>query len=352
MFKKIKLLKIVSICLIFAAVQLSSLKAIAQTKQYEDLLEHRSGFAKDVTGGAGGKVITITAVGNEGYKQFKKAVESDEPKWIRFAKGLKGSVLVDGPLFIGSNTTIDGRGAEITLEGLNHVDEIFIKAKKNVIIHNITFYKMGHVWDEGEALSLVNGTDLVWIDHATFRKNSDESISMGSFRGGKGTARRVTISYCLFEHTPKAILAGWGPGQGKDIRLTVHHSAFVNGVSRIPLFRQGWLHFYNNYILNAGWSGTEVHSKAQALVEYNYYDSSDTIMDCGVNVWDTIPGWICDRGNIMVGGAFKVGDGYNCEKVFNAADYYDYSVTKVDKELYAIVMLYAGWSSDPQWYEE
>jgi hypothetical protein len=44
----------------------------AQTKPYEDLLKYRSGFAREVTGGAGGKVITITAIGTEGYNQFKK----------------------------------------------------------------------------------------------------------------------------------------------------------------------------------------------------------------------------------------------------------------------------------------
>jgi pectate lyase len=259
--------------------------------------------------------------------------------------------LVDGPLFIGSNTTIDGRGADITLEGLNDVDEIYINNKKNVIVHNITFYRVGHIWDRGGALSLVNGTDLVWVDHVTFRKNSDESLSMGRFRGGEGTAGKITVSYCLFDSTPKAILAGWGPDQGEDIRLTVHHSAFINGVSRIPLLRMGWLHFYNNYVLNPGWSANEIHEGGQALIENNYYIALDTVMNCGTDVWDPEPGWICERGNILVNGAKKVGEGYNCDSVFKASDYYDYTLTTVDKEMYAIISLYAGWSESPLWYK-
>ncbi len=325
------------------------------TTPYENLLDHRSGFAKDVTGGAGGKLITISAIGEEGFKRLKIAVAGDKPKWIRFSPGMKGSILIDGKFMIGSNTTIDGRDADITFEGVNDADEIYIDNKKNVIIHNITFYRIGHVWDKGGALSLVNGADMIWIDHVTFSKNSDESLSMGTWHNKSGkTAGRITVSFCLFDQTPKAILAGWGPDQGEGIRLTVHHTSFTNLVSRIPLLRHGWVHFYNNCILDAGWSAIEIHEDAQALVENNYLRSTDTVMDCGTNRWDTEPGWICEHGNILTGGAYKVGTGFDCDKVFKASDYYNYTLDPANKGLCAILMIYAGRSPDPQWdhYED
>jgi len=52
---------------------------LAQTKSYEDFLEHRSGFTNKVTGGAGGDVVVIT---NLEDGSFKTALESKGAKWI------------------------------------------------------------------------------------------------------------------------------------------------------------------------------------------------------------------------------------------------------------------------------
>ena len=96
-----------------AIISLAALQAVAQTEPYEDLLDHRSGFGRDVTGGAGGELVVLNSLD---YTTFKAAVTSDEAKWIRFAPGLTGDIVITGEnLRIGSNTTIDGRGANITL---------------------------------------------------------------------------------------------------------------------------------------------------------------------------------------------------------------------------------------------
>jgi pectate lyase len=197
---------------------LSSVFVTAQTEPYEDLLEHRSGFAESVSGGKGGTVITITAVGDAGFIQLRNAVyEKDNPKWIRFTPGLSGEILIDQWLTIGSNTTIDGRGANITFRGKNTNDELFVWGDTNIIVHNIRFYKMGIIYDEGTAFGMSRGADLVWLDHCTFEDNSDESVTIGN-EGGDPFKSRLTLSYCRWQNTIRAILLGHDEHGGRITR--------------------------------------------------------------------------------------------------------------------------------------
>lgn len=55
-----------------------SFAGYSQTEPYEYLLDHRSGFAKDVRGGAGGTLITITETGDAGFIQLRNAVHGKD----------------------------------------------------------------------------------------------------------------------------------------------------------------------------------------------------------------------------------------------------------------------------------
>ena len=332
--------------------------ATAQTEPYEDLLDHRSGFARNVTGGAGGTVVTITAVGDAGFNQLKSALAGDEPKWIRFSPGLTGTILINNYLGIGSNKTIDGRGADITLKGKNTRDRVYIWGDTNVIIHNIRFFEIGVGDDNGQALGLADGADLVWIDHVTFEHNGDESVSIGGYdpEYKYGYNSRVTLSYCHWYNTVKCILVGNSKIDGEGFKLTVHHCFFQGGpdvgVSRIPLLRHAKVHFYNNYVLDVGWQAAAIHEDGEALLEYNIYDTEhDDVMNCGTDSWDPEPGWICDVGNDLRRGAYRVGpeSGYDCSKVFDAATYYEY---ELEVDLNAVEYFaenFSGRSDDPTW---
>ncbi len=338
-----------------------SLGSYSQTDSYDDLLNYRSGFAASVTGGSGGTVVTITSVGDEGFNQLESALAGDEPKWIRFSPGLTGNILINDYLGIGSNKTIDGRGADITLKGKYTDDRIYIWGDTNIIIHNIRFFEVGVGDDNGQALGLADGADLVWLDHVTFEHNGDESLSMGGYNVDYkyGYNSRLTASYCRWYNTVKCMLIGNSSIDGKGFKLTVHHSAYIGGpdvgVSRIPLLRHGKIHFYNNFVKDIGWQAAAIHEDGEALLEYNIYDTEDDdVMNTGTDQWDPEPGYICDFENDLRRGAYRKGPDscYDCNKVFKASDYYDYDLEVSMDLVESQALMYSGRSDEPVWVTE
>jgi len=217
----------------------------SQTTEYEDLLSHRSGFGKNVTGGAGGEVVIITSL-TDG--SFQTAAESSGAKWIRFTDGLTGVIKFEGNLNLESNKTIDGRGANITISApRDNKPEVKFsgEGKHNLIIHNITFDNIGTGNNNGMGFSGSRGAHDIWIDHCTYKRIGDESISLGY--GGTD----LTVSYCHFDKTEKGGVISWGenePGVSDTIiRLTIHH-CYYDDVNRTPALRYGKAHLYNNYI--------------------------------------------------------------------------------------------------------
>ena len=349
-----------NILLLIIAVLISVIGS-AQTEPYEDLLEHRSGFAESVTGGQGGEVVTITATGDAGFNQLRSALSGDQAKWIRFSPGLSGEILINNSLNIGSNKTIDGRGANITFKGKYTDDVIYIWGDTNIIIHNIRFFEIGVGDDNGQALGLADGADLIWLDHVTFEHNGDESLSIGGYESEYkyGYNSRVTASYCKWYNTVKCMLIGNSEIDGEGFKLTVHHSFFEGGpdvgVSRIPLLRHAKIHFFNNYVLDVGWQAAAIHEDGEALLEYNIYDTQDDdVMNCGTDQWDPEPGWICDIGNDLRRGAYRTGpeSGYDCSKVFFASSYYDYELEVNLDSVESFAKAFSGRSDDPVWIEE
>ena len=334
-----------------------SFSAYSQTGPYEDLLEHRSGFAESVTGGQGGTVIIITAVGDVGFIQLKNAVhEKDNPKWVRFTPGLSGEILIDQWLAIGSNTTIDGRGANITFKGKNTADELFVWGDTNVIVHNIRFYQMGTTYDEGTAFGMSRGADMVWLDHCTFEDNSDESVTIGN-EGGTPFRSRLTLSYCSWTNTIRAILLGHNKDEGELYQVSIHHCSFISGpeniMYRIPKLRHGKVHMYNNYVKDYDWRATAVQNDGEALIEHNIYTTAEgAAMFCAADSYDPEPGWICDKSNHLFGGTDKVGDGFICDSVFEASVYYNYQADTSTEVIQSLAISYAGRSDVPLWVTE
>lgn len=175
---------------LFAAIIFSSCSNIStSTKKYEDLLNYRSGFAKDVTGGAGGEVVVISDLEDD---SFKRAIESKGAKWIRF--NTSGTIYFTDTIKIESDKTIDGRGVNIvisSIEGKNPQIHLWGVDNHNLIIHNITFSNIGIDKNRAFGLSIGYGASGVWVDHCTFSKIGHESISIGQ------GATDVTVGWCV-----------------------------------------------------------------------------------------------------------------------------------------------------------
>ena len=318
----------------------------------EGLLAHRSGFAADVTGGAQGTHIILDSL-DEGA--FVAAVSGHDPKWIQFAPGLSGEIVITGNVDIGSNTTIDGRGADITLTapGGCHEIQFWGEDHSNLIVHNITFHKVGTGDNCGQAFGMAFGSSNVWLDHCTFTENGDESASSGH------GSTDFTMSFTRFYNTGKGSLLSWNPNHEEDAntRVTIHHSAYLKGpdysVSRIPKIRRGKVHFYNNVIDGWGWSAVEITQYGEGLIERNHFNGYNDTYPAMMTAAGADPegGWVCDMENVIIDATAHDDNpaGYDCSKVFKATDYYSYEASEANEALKSMVVDLAGRSDSPKW---
>ena len=348
------------------------LNLISDMKPHEDLLEHRSGFGRNVTGGEGGEVVVIDKLD---FATFQKALADDKPRWIRFKPGLAGSIELDGHLYIGSNKTIDGRGADITITSPDDCDEVRfwgkdedwkdVDERRNLIVHNLKIMKVGKGDNCGQGLGIAFGAKDIWIDHVTFKGNGDESLSMG-----KG-ATNLTVSWCRFIDTDKAILLSWGDGEEDALldpamRATIHHNQFLRVNGRSPALRFGRVHFFNNSLKHWNWSGVNATMGGEIYSENNVYgggrwDNSPPALVSKANQWAPQPGFIK-----TVGDRFKDAKGIQHSDpsvkqdgskqddvkqghVFDPREQYEYEAESASDALVNRLERSTGWSSKPCW---
>jgi hypothetical protein len=99
---------------------------------YEDLLDHRVGFARNVTGGAGGEICWVENLDDSGPGSLRSCAEADGPRWIRF--NVYGEIATETPrIELTSDKTIDGRGQDIVISGSG----LGLLDVENVIVHNV-----------------------------------------------------------------------------------------------------------------------------------------------------------------------------------------------------------------------
>jgi len=193
------------------------------------------------TGGAGGKVVTVTTQADlEKYAQMK------EPYIIR----VKGAITIKPKgreVRIASDKTIIGVGktGEIVQGGF------FIgPGVHNVILRNLairdTYLKgdwagLKQDWD---GLQL-DRAHHIWVDHCHFSRHGDGCIDTR-----KGTTY-FTVSWCVFSDHNKTFGCGWDTKATSQI--TLHHTWFRNTACRAPGAGQVLrAHFYNNRYQNVG----------------------------------------------------------------------------------------------------
>ncbi len=332
------------------------------TAMFEDLLEHRTGFGRHVTGGKGGNVITLTT---NDFNAFANAVEGTGARWVRFAPGVD-TITLQRVVNLSSNLTIDGRGANVVFTYKGTHFEFDAVNDSNIIIHNISIIHAGIGDNDGRGLCFYNGTHDIWIDHCTFRDIGDEAVSIGYDETwdpipADNTGKNFTISYCHWYDTPKALLFGWhsdDPSKDQDQTITVHHCWFDGDrspnprLARIPLMRGGKLHFYNNICENWGYAGSDVGNGGQMLIENCWY--RDHNQNGGEHAFRTNyagveEGRICKRNNHIDVDFENSGSGFICGDVFEARVFYCYDMQEPDDLMHSDVITYAGRSDDPIW---
>ncbi|MFE0250476.1 pectinesterase family protein [Streptomyces sp. NPDC059010] len=225
-------------------------------------------LAGGTTGGAGGKVVTVTD-----QASLARYAAAPEPYIIR----VSGSIDVapfGSDIVVGSDKTLIGVGdtGEI-VHGELHLNP----GTSNVIIRNLTIrdsYVEGD-WDgkttDFDAIQM-DTVDHVWIDHNLFTHMGDGLLDI------RKDSQYITVSYNRFTHHNKAFGIGWTTNV--QTQITVDHNWFTGTKQRNPSADNcAYAHLYNNYLSaqvadgDPTWTyGNWSRGRTRMVIENSYYD--------------------------------------------------------------------------------
>jgi pectate lyase len=246
----------------------SSSASTSAAARWTDRAHGFASLAGGTTGGAGGKVVTVTD-----QAQLAKYAAAEEPYVIR----VKGAVAVEpfgSDIVVTSNKTIIGVGdtGEI-VHGELHLNP----GTHNVIIRNLTIrdsYVEGD-WDgkttDFDAIQM-DTVDHVWIDHNTLTHMGDGLLDI------RKDSQYITVSYNRFSNHNKAFGIGWTTNVLTQI--TIDHNWFTGTKQRNPSADNcAYAHLYNNYMSAQVADGDPVwtygnwsRGHTKMVIENSYYD--------------------------------------------------------------------------------
>ena len=271
-----------------------------------------TGYAYETTGGAGAPVVYVS-----NYNELKLFAENSTPYTI-YVNGTIENGTDGGSIRVRSNKSIIGIGTSAFLYGVGFT----INGYNNIIIRNIRFSMTGvttrtdkpnvysSTGDEGRPQILTNGGDCirltgncynVWIDHCEFFSEDPAIQTNIDLYDGlidiTGTSYNVTVSWNYMHDHHKSHLVGSSDTDNFDRRITFHHNYFNNLKSRLPFYRFGKGHVFNNYYYN---TPSAINSRMEAclLIEKNYFEnvSSKSVYDTG----SILPGYAILSDNLFV----------------------------------------------------
>ncbi|WP_328415201.1 pectinesterase family protein [Streptomyces violaceus] len=243
-------------------------RAVPAADRWTDRPHGFASLAGGTSGGAGGKVVTVTD-----QAALAKYAAAEEPYVIR----VKGAVEMDPfgtEIPVASDKTIIGVSdtAEIVHGGFT-----LDPGTHNVIIRNLTIRDTAIEgnWDckdtdyDGIRLDTAHH---VWIDHIRFSRICDGQLDI------RKDSEYVTVSYNRFTNNNKTFGIGWTPNV--KTQITVDHNWFTGTKQRNPSADNcAYAHLYNNYLssqLSDGdpvWTyGNWSRGRTKMVIENSFYD--------------------------------------------------------------------------------
>ncbi len=217
------------------------------------------------TGGQGGPSVTVTT-----------------------GTALQDAIKLGGPRIIyvnGTITTSNSSGlSKIEIKDVNNISIIGVGTKgelngigikvwraKNVIIRNL---KIHHVLSgDKDCISIEGPSNNIWVDHCELY-NQFQGVDKDYYDAlldAKRDAAYLTYSWNKLHDSWKASLNGSSESDTYDRRVTYHHNSFININSRLPLYRGGQGHIYNNYYQDIPTSAVNSRINARLRVENNVF---------------------------------------------------------------------------------
>ncbi|MEZ4437439.1 MAG: polysaccharide lyase family 1 protein [bacterium] len=300
------------------------------TEPWEDLAGAAVGYGRGAIGGFGGDVCTVSNLADIGAGSLRACAEGPGPRWIRFA--VSGDINLQSMIQVGSDKTIDGRGAAIRIRNRG----LRLSGVHNVIIHNVRFDDGGG--DNEDALQIINGASDVWVDHVTFEDFTDGllDITVG--------ATNVTVSWCRFRDHDKTMLIGSSVDHVGDevIRVTLHHNWFDGTNQRHPRLRYGKVHVFNNYYRSWGAYGIGASQRGEVRSQRNIFEAGANRDAITTRVGDDPEsGRVRSDNDRRLNGA-SISE-READRVFEPGDDYGYVLEAADDALRDRIRNGAGW---------
>ncbi|MCB2377284.1 hypothetical protein LGH70_06800 [Hymenobacter sp. BT635] len=231
------------------------------------------------TGGAGGATVTATTLA-----QLQTYATSTTPYIIRIDRKISGGTQ-GASINVNSNKTLLGVGTAGFLEGVG----LNISSKRNIIVQNLKFTMSTvtntYINSEGRAQVAVNDGDCmtiqgssqnIWVDHCEFYNRDPATQTNQDLYDGlvdaKSTSAFITISWSYFHDHHKAHLVGSSDSDASDRKMTFHHNYYRNVKERVPSYRGGTAHVFNNYFYHVTGSGVNSRVNACVRAEQNAFE--------------------------------------------------------------------------------
>jgi pectate lyase len=232
-----------------------------------ELLAQREGYGRAATGGLGGKFVVVTSNADSGRGTLRDFVEHARgPLWVTFAADM--AIDLHSQIGVRPNITIDGRGRAVTL----HDWGLTLAGTYDVIVTHIAID--GRFRQESQAVNIAPAHD-VWLDHLTLSRSQDRLINV------KAGSTDVTLSWIRFENHNRVMLFNNLVSENlfefydrdSQLRVTLHHSYFVNTIQRNPRAQIGTSHIYNNLLEDWDFYGMSFSLEHRSLIEGNIFSN-------------------------------------------------------------------------------
>ena len=216
------------------------------------------------TGGQGGPSVTVST-----GRELQDAIEMGGPRIIYVNGTITPSNSDDSKIEIKgySNISIIGVGTRGEFNGIG----IKLRRASNIILRNL---KIHHVLTgDKDCISIEGPVNNVWVDHCELY-NQFQGVDKDYYDGlldAKKDSAYLTYSWNKLHDSWKASLNGSSESDDYDRRCTYHHNSMININSRLPLYRGGQGHIYNNYYQDIPTSAVNSRINAKMRVENNVF---------------------------------------------------------------------------------
>ncbi len=230
-----------------------------------------------VTNAAGLKTALANAASDNGASMIKVGGEITFADWCA-ANGYTRDDSSSRLITINSNMsnlTVVGQGSAGVFNGVG-----FKVQGTNIIIQNITVHEV-----KGQDGIQINNATYVQVDHCTLYNYTTPLLSDVSEEikdtydeliSAKNSAQYIILSWNHLYGSYKTILVGSNDEEDArpDRKMIIHHNYFENCGSRLPLYRGGFGHIYNNYYSNCTTgSGINCRTGSRLKIEKNYFEN-------------------------------------------------------------------------------